>query len=94
MSQQEVPLKETTTGSHIFYTTSFTLFEVIVRIIVLEPAQVLCQSSVGMDRRTIVKGESQFPTIPSVNGVGVLPKRHMLIVLFLEKSKRKEKRKK
>ena len=55
VSQEEVPLKQTTTVSHIFSTTSFTLFEVIVSIIVLQISQVLCQTCAGMSHRAEVK---------------------------------------
>ena len=48
----------TTVVRRILSTCSITLFEVLLSIIVLQEAQVLRQSSAGMDRRAIVKGES------------------------------------
>ena len=56
--KQEDPLKQTTTDRLILSTTSVTLFEVIVCIIVLQVDQVLHQSSAGMTHRVEVKGES------------------------------------
>ena len=63
----------TTTIRSILSTSSITLFEVLLSIIVLQVPQVLHQSSSGMTRRAIVKGTSEVSNNSvSVYGVGEL----------------------
>ena len=60
----------TTADRSILSTCSITLFEVLLNIIVLQSAQVLRQSSAGMVRRALVKGESAVSNNSvCVNGV-------------------------
>ena len=70
---KEVARMLTTTDRSILSTCSITLLEVLLSIIVLQAAQVLRQSSGGMVRRALVKGESAVSNNSvCVNGVGVL----------------------
>ena len=57
-SSQKLLLKRTTAGRRILSTTSLTLFEVLLSMIVLPAAQVLHQSSAGMASRAAAKGAS------------------------------------
>ena len=55
---QKLLLKRTTADRRILSTTSLTLFEVLLSMIVLPAAQVLHQSSAGMASRAAAKGAS------------------------------------
>jgi hypothetical protein len=58
VSSQKLLLKRTMAGRRILSTTSLTLFEVLLSMIVLPAAQVLHQSSAGMASRAVAKASA------------------------------------